>query len=238
MLKRLKKWVLRCVVASVFVGGLGIGGAIGSNIWITHEAKGRIYKLEAEAIPSRHTAIVLGARVMPDGTPSTALADRLNAALQLYRRKKVSRILVTGDNGQDHYNEVRAMFAWLHARGVPARHIFTDHAGFRTLDSMQRARKIFGVESAIVCTQEFHLARSIFLARDQGIDAIGAIADRRKYARRRADARREFAARTVAVADLYLLGRGPKHGGEKIPITGDASKSWDEAIASLARKPR
>jgi SanA protein len=236
MLNKMKKWFKRLAIASLFVAGLGIGGALASNAYIKYAASERIYAVDDAEMPRRHTAIVLGARVMPSGKPSTALADRLHTALELYQAGKVERILVTGDNGQAHYNEVRAMFAWLNERGVPAAHIFTDHAGFRTLDSMQRARTVFGVESAIICTQEFHLARSIFLARDQDIDAIGAIADRRTYAKRRADSRREFMARTVAVADLYILGRGPKHGGQKIPITGDASKSWDEAIAAIANQ--
>ena len=127
------------------------------------------------------------------------------------------------------------MFAWLHDRGVPAEHIFVDHAGFRTFDSMYRASEIFEVEDAIVCTQQFHLARSVFLAREHGIDAVGVAADRRVYAKRRADARREFIARAVAVGDVFLWGRRPKHVGEKIAIKGDAAKSWDAVIRKIVR---
>ena len=76
----------------------------------------------------------------------------------------------------------------------------------------------------------------IFLAKKHGIRAVGAIADRRVYAKRNQDARREFIARTVAVADVYLLGRKPRFGGDKIPIKGDASLSWDEAIVSVIKK--
>ncbi len=236
MLKKIKKWSRRFIVASVLVGVFGVTGAVGSNLYVSSQAREKMYELEDPNIPEMHTAIVLGARAMPDGTPSSALRDRLYAALDLYKRGKVKRILVTGDNAQDHYNEVLVMFRWLHKRGVPAKHIFADHAGLRTFDSMHRAKHVFEVKDAIICTQEFHLARSIFLAKKHGIRAVGAIADRRVYAKRNQDARREFIARTVAVADVYLIGRKPRFGGDKIPIKGDASLSWDEAIVSVIKK--
>ena len=122
------------------------------------------------------------------------------------------------------------MFAWLTARGVPRDRVYVDHAGLRTHDSMQRAARIFEVDSAVICTQRFHLPRSIYLARAAGIDAVGLVADRRVYARRRRDARREFAARVKAFLDIEILGTEPKHLGRRVPISGAASRSHDESM--------
>ena len=124
-------------------------------------------------------AIVPGARVFEDGTPSHALADRLHAALELYRAGRVQKILVSGDHGSGIYDEVNAMHAWLLDRGVSPEAIYLDHAGFRTLDTMFRASEVFKVRRAVICTQRFHLPRSVFLARAAGIDAVGLEADRR-----------------------------------------------------------
>jgi SanA protein len=223
------------LVVVAALGVLGMTGGVGANLWVTRAAEARIYASAAEA-PARPVAIVLGARVWSSGEPSHSLADRLQAALELYEAGKVEKILVTGDNGQDHYNEVQAMFTWLVARGVPGDRIYADHAGFRTLDSMERAAHIFGVREAVICTQEFHLARSIFLAREAGIDAVGLVSDKRVYAVRYKNAAREFVARSKAFADVYILNTQPRHMGEKIPIDGPASASWDEAMMRAAAR--
>ena len=114
--------------------------------------------------------------------------------------------------------------------GVPASRIYVDHAGLRTLDSMRRAENIFKIKEAIVCTQEFHLARSIYLAESYGIDAVGVIADQRVYAKRKANRQREFIARVVAFLDVNVLDRQPRHWGDEIPIDGPAVASHDKSI--------
>ena len=223
---KLTMWV--CALSTLGGGGVGVG-ALGVNAWMRASARGVMYG-EAVEVPARDVAIVLGARVMPSGRPSNALADRLTAALDLWMMGKVRVILVTGDHAAPEYNEVATMFSWLTERGVPRDRIFVDHAGLRTHDSMQRAVRVFEVESAIVCTQRFHLARSIYLARAAGIDAVGLVADRRVYARRRKDARREFAARVKAWLDIVVLDTQPHHLGPAIPITGPASATHDASI--------
>ena len=114
----------------------------------------------------------------------------------------------------------------LGAQGVPSEAIFMDHAGFRTLDTMQRAAAVFGVKDAIVVTQDFHLARSLYLAAAAGIDAVGLVADKRKYVYADHYARREFLARVNAFLDV-TLGRKAKILGDRIPITGDARLTHD-----------
>lgn len=228
-MRRYMRYVKLSVFGAVVLSLGALSSAAGANVYVTSKASGRIFRSAREA-PRRFVAIVLGARVMPNGQPSTALADRLHAALDLYERGRVERILVTGDHGTRGYNEVEAMYRWLRERDVPREHIFVDHAGFRTFDSMHRAARVFEVTEAIVCTQEFHLARSLFLAEDAGIDAVGLIADRRVYRARRVNRAREFAARAYAVLDVFLLGTEPRHLGDKIPITGSPRASFDHTI--------
>lgn len=198
---------------------LAIGGVAAANGWVLYSAADHEYDT-VEALPARSVAIVLGAGVYGDGTPSQALEDRLSMALDLYQAGKISRVLVSGDHGKRYYDEVNAMSRWLIERGVKPADVFRDHAGFRTFDSMVRARKIFQVEDAVICTQGFHQPRAIFLAREAGIDAVGAPADRRRYADRHVATVRESLARTLAVLDVYVLPTKPKHLGPPIPISG------------------
>jgi len=112
------------------------------------------------------------------------------------------------------------------ADGIPGRDIFTDHAGFDTWDSAQRARRVFDVSSAVVVTQGFHMARALFDARRAGLKATGFVADRRDYGRvmDRLELR-EALARVKAAGDV-VTGAGPKYLGPQIPIAGDGRRSW------------
>jgi SanA protein len=222
--------IRRIVRRSVLLAGVGaltvLASSAAINAWIVSSQDDRIYD-EAEEVPPRTAAIVLGASVRPDGDPSTSLADRLHAALALYRAGSIERILVSGDHGKRHYDEVGTMAAWLAERGVPRRHIFQDHAGFRTFDTMHRAARVFEVRDAVICTQAFHLPRSVFLAREAGIDAVGLRADRRIYAARRYNQGREFLARVRAFLDVHILPVEPRFLGEPIPIEGDGRVTWE-----------
>jgi SanA protein len=112
------------------------------------------------------------------------------------------------------------------ADGIPGRDIFTDHAGFDTWDSAQRARRVFDVSSAVVVTQGFHMARALFDARRAGLKATGFVADRRDYGRVMDKLElREALARVKTVGDV-VTGAGPKYLGPQIPITGDGRRSW------------
>jgi len=205
----------------VLAGALVVVGAVvvGTGEWVRSEAEPWVYG-RYRTVPERSVAIVPGASVRPGGVPSIMLQDRLEVARALYRRGRVRRILVSGDNRTRHYNETRAMKSWLVAHGVPADHVYADFAGFRTLDTMERAARVFQVRDAIVCTQAFHVYRSVFLARRAGIDAVGLVSDRRRYRRARRDQAREYLARSLAFADSYLLGREPRFLGPPIPIDG------------------
>lgn len=174
--------------------------ALGLNIHVLLHTRPHVYS--TVTVPSRTWAIVPGARVYADGTPSHSLEDRLHTALTLYQQGRVRKILVSGDHGRVDYDEVKVMRDWLVRHGVPAPDIEADHAGFRTLDTMVRADPVFGVKDAVICTQRFHTYRAVFLARSAGIDAVAVPADRRVYRAQAWNQLRESAARAVAVLDV------------------------------------
>ncbi|MER5642487.1 ElyC/SanA/YdcF family protein [Kitasatospora sp. NPDC002227] len=120
--------------------------------------------------PSAPVAVVFGAGLF-DGKPSPYLAGRLDAALELYRDRKVEAILVTGDNGRISYDEPDAMRDYLVAHGVPPVRVVRDYAGFDTWDSCTRARRIFGVDRAVLVSQDFHVRRALALCQAAGIDS-------------------------------------------------------------------
>lgn len=127
----------------------------------------------AATVSHHQVAIVLGAGLNRNGQVSLFLKDRLDAAITLYRLGKVDGLLMTGDNHVTSYDEPRAMRAYALAHGVPAGAITLDYAGFDTYDSCYRARHIFGVQSAEVVTQRYHLPRAVYLCRSVGIAADG-----------------------------------------------------------------
>ena len=181
-----------------------------------------------EEIENAEVAIILGALVFDDRLSPIA-ADRTDTAIELYNNQKVNKILVSGDHGKKDYDEVNTIKNYLLEKGIPSDDIFLDHAGFDTYDSMYRAQYIFGINSAIICTQKFHLGRALYIARELGIDAYGIPADKRLYGKEIYNNTRESFARVKAWFDIKLKSL-PKFLGEKIPITGDGQKSWDIKI--------
>ncbi len=124
-------------------------------------------------VPAERVAIVFGAGVLPNGSPTPMLADRVEAAVQLYQMGRVKKLLMTGDNSRTDYDEVSVMQRYASDRGVPAADITLDYAGFSTYESCYRAREIFGVTQAVVITQQFHLSRAVYTCRQLGVNAIG-----------------------------------------------------------------
>ncbi|MFE3829026.1 vancomycin high temperature exclusion protein [Streptomyces sp. NPDC059092] len=144
--------------------------ALAPASWTYAVADGRV-RTVADA-PARDVAMVFGAGLR-EGRPTPYLAHRLDAAAALYRAGKVKVVLVTGDNSRVEYDEPDAMRGYLVARGVPDRRIVSDYAGFDTWDSCVRAKKIFGVERALLVTQGFHVRRAVALCGTAGIEAYG-----------------------------------------------------------------
>lgn len=134
---------------------------------------GRQRVVDLADAPPRTVALVLGAGLRPDGSPSTYLSRRLDAAVDLYGRGVVRGVLVSGDSSSVGYDEPTAMKDYLVRQGVPADVVLQDFAGLDTHDSAVRAHTVFGVRDAIVVTQDYHLPRAVFSARAAGIDAVG-----------------------------------------------------------------
>jgi SanA protein len=131
--------------------------------------------------PARRVAIVFGAGLRYDGTPTAILRDRVETAVDLYFSGKVEKILMSGDNRFDYYNEPESMRQYALSLGVPPQAIALDYAGRRTYDTCYRAKAIFGVESALLVSQGFHLPRALFLCNTLGLDAAGVESNQRRY---------------------------------------------------------
>ena len=134
----------------------------------------------------------------------------MNAAAALFHAGKVRRLLVSGDNDRTNYDEPTWMRDALIARGVPRDAITLDYAGFRTLDSMARARAVFDLKRLTIVTDDFHQARSVFLATAQGLDAVGFTSERVPWQWSRKTRLREIFSRARACADVYVLHTKPK----------------------------
>lgn len=141
-------------------------------------AGSRLY--QPESVPSHRVAIVFGAGLWRDGSPSAVLRDRVSTAAQLYFSGKTEKLLMSGDNSFG-YNEPAAMQDYAQSLGVPAQDIVLDFAGRRTYDTCYRARHIFQVEAAILVTQAFHLPRALYICNKIGLPAVGVPADLREY---------------------------------------------------------
>jgi SanA protein len=167
--------------------------------------------------PCRPVAIVFGAGYSAQGL-SPVLADRVRTAVDLYRSHRVKKLLMTGDNSRRDYNEPEAMRQFAVALGVPERDIVLDYAGFRTYDSLFRARDIFGVRQALLVTQSYHLPRALYTAHRLGIDAEGVAAERRRYAEQSSLDRREVLAVFNAWLQTNITHPHPHFLGRREPI--------------------
>ncbi len=193
---------------------------LATNLVVTRSAGPHIAD-SLESAPNAKAAIVLGARVYADGTPSPMLADRLQVGVDLYKAGKVQKLLLSGDHGQTTYDEVNVMLQYCLDRGVPDADVFTDHAGFDTYDTLYRARDVFGVTDCLVVTQGFHLTRAVYIARTLGLEATGVSADLRSYPGEWRNSVREWPARVKALFQLHVTHPKPKYLGPEIPINGD-----------------
>jgi len=171
-----------------------------------------------ENVPTRRVAIVFGAQVRRNGTPSVVLRDRIETAVALYKNGKVEKLLMSGDNRFADYNEPESMRQYALTLGVPDADIVLDYAGRRTYDTCYRAKEIFGVSSAILVTQGFHMPRALFLCKTFGIDAVGVTSENYYYLKRLRLYwnMRELLASVQSVLDVYLF--------KPLPILGEPER--------------
>jgi len=224
-----KKRVVLIILLAIL--GLAVAGVV-SVIVIQNAMIGSTtpYIRSLDELKPADAVMVLGAKVYDDETPSPILQDRLNYGYAVYEKGLAPKIIVSGDHGRVDYNEVKAMKQYLMNKGVPEEDIFMDHAGFSTYDSMYRARDIFCVKSLIICTQEYHTYRSLYIASRLGLEAQGYPAPD-IMAKKAYNNLRESLARVKAVLDVEILHREPKYLGEAIPISGSGLLTDDEWLA-------
>jgi len=205
--KRIWIWSLAIILFAFIVSGTIL-------MYVNSFSK---YYVTVKTAPKVETILVLGAGVV-NGKPSLALSDRLDNAVELYKASKSKRILVSGDNGTTYYDEVTAMKNYLVKKDVKKGAIFGDYAGFNTYDSMYRAKEIFGIKTMIIATNEFHMQRSLYIARRLGIEAYGypTIDKIKIYDVWGTLLEREFLAKYKAFLDVEILHRTPKFLGPKV----------------------
>ena len=176
MLKRMLKVVWRFFLA---LAALGVLAMVLPRMATSLYSMNRIY--ENEEAPASRLAIVFGAGLRRDGSPTAVLRDRVETAAALYFSGKVEKILMSGDNSYEYYNEPGSMKEYALSLGIPETAIVMDFAGRRTYDTCYRAKAIFGVEEALLVTQGFHLPRALFLCNALGIDSYGIEAKNNSY---------------------------------------------------------
>ncbi|WP_413528398.1 outer membrane permeability protein SanA [Rahnella inusitata] len=209
MIKRIIAGVIGIVVLMLAV-------AIGLDRWISLRTQPYIYD-EVQSLPHRQVGVVLGtSKYYRTGVINQYYLYRIQGAINAYNSGKVKYLLLSGDNAQQSYNEPSTMRRDLIAAGIPSSDIVLDYAGFRTLDSIVRTRKVFDTNDFIIITQRFHCERALFIALHMGIQAqCFAVPSPKNMLSVRS---REIFARLGALTDLYLLKREPRFLGPLIPI--------------------
>ena len=215
-MKKFAKILLACLCLLL----ASVAALLGYSEWTVSDARHYTYD-DVDAVPYNRVALVLGtSKYLIGGSPNHYFKYRIKAAAELYNNGKVDYILVSGDNATVQYNEPRQMRRALIQAGIPASAIYSDYAGFRTLDSIVRAKEVFGQARFTVVSQAFHNERAIFIARHFGIEAVGFNAlDPSAYQGIKTRVREVFA-RLMGLLDLYVLDKGPKFLGEPIVIGG------------------
>ncbi|MFA5528790.1 MAG: ElyC/SanA/YdcF family protein [Peptostreptococcales bacterium] len=198
--------------------------------WVNAYVKGisedKILPLEDALSLDADCILVLGAGVWEGGRPSPMLEDRLLQGIELYNKGASNRLLMSGDHGRKEYDEVNVMKQFAIDRGIASEHIFMDHAGFSTYESMYRARDVFQVNKIIIVTQRYHLYRSLYIADKLGLKAYGVASDLRQY---KGQDYRELREKIARVKDflIVLIQPRPTYLGDSIPVSGDGNLTND-----------
>lgn len=205
-LLKLFKWSFILMVVSVL-------SVVAINYSMLQKAEAISYN-DTKKIPERDVALVLGCSFKTArGNVNMFFQSRMKAVAALYKAGKIKHILVSGDNGRKEYDESTDMKNYLVNLGIKEKDITLDFAGFRTLDSVVRAKEIFGVEKLTVVSQAYHTPRALFLCESNGIDAIAFNAKRVEPSTKAEW--RETLARVKAYIDVYVLNKKPKFLGKK-----------------------
>ncbi len=187
--------------------------------------------------PKAEVGLVLGAGLQADGSPSPVLAARVIAGVELYKARTVRKLVMSGDNSRALYDEVSAMKALAVTNGVPADDVLLDYAGFRTLDSCVRIRKVFGQTTVVVVSQRFHLSRARYLCAQAGVTTWTKEADDPRSTREIWKSQvRELLARWAAVIDTQVTHQQPKFLGDPIDIDHPPTDALVQPLNPVLKK--
>lgn len=207
---------------------LGIISVLWINGRVKTMAKQRLLTMEqSQQLKDVDCIIVLGCQVRDDGSLSSMLQDRLQRSVELYAAGVAPKLLMSGDHGQEGYNEVGAMKQYAVDNGVPSENVFMDHAGFSTYETIYRAKEVFKARKVVIVTQEYHLYRALYIAEQLGLEGDGVAADLHSYGGQFNRDIREVLARCKDFA-MCIFKPEPTCLGEAIPVSGDGNKTNDK----------
>lgn len=173
---------------------------------------------DIKALPNNKVGVILGtSRYTSNNKPNLFFYNRIDAAIKLFKKKKIKFIIVSGDNSIKSYNEPRQMYNVLVKRGIPKDKIFLDYAGFRTLDSVVRTHKVFNQKKFTIISQKFHNQRALYIAKNKNIEAVAYNAESTGFAGTKVRLREIFA-RVKMFYDLYIINAQPKFLGDIIEV--------------------
>ncbi|MEO7098203.1 MAG: ElyC/SanA/YdcF family protein [Luteolibacter sp.] len=213
----LRRWSRRMVRVLLVVGLLAAGVVAYANFTAIWASRGRLFD-EAADVPKTKVGLVFGTTDRVSGFENPYFRYRIDAAVRIWKTGKLETIIVSGDNSTRYYNEPGKMKLALIARGIPEKRIVCDYAGLRTLDSVVRAKEIFGVDSVLFISQRFQNQRAVYIARAHGIQAYGFNAQDVETQAGLKTKIREVGARVLMWLDVNFLGTRPLHLGEKIAL--------------------
>ena len=206
---------------------LSIVGILTVNFYVVLSTKSRIISIdEAKDLTDVDCILVLGAGVYGN-KPRPMLEDRILTGIELYNNGVAKKIIMSGDHGQEDYDEVNVMKSYAIDEGINSSDIFMDHAGFSTYDSIYRLKEIFEVDKVVIVTQEYHLYRALYIAKDLGIEAYGVSSNLRDYPGQLKREVREILARDKDLVKVIFKPQST-YVGEVIPVTGDGNITNDK----------
>ena len=209
-----KKIILTIIILLL----IGISSILVPNFIINQTTTEKLFS-EVSDIPENKVGLLLGtSKYLQNGNINLYYQYRLEATVSLYQNGKIDYILISGDNGQKNYNEPETFKDDLIKSGIPADKIYLDYAGFRTLDSIVRAKEIFGQNKITIISQKFHNERAIYISENKDIEAVGFNAKDVTFRYGLKIQIRELLARTKMMIDLYVINEQPKFLGDKIQI--------------------
>lgn len=210
---------------ALYLAITGLVVIISINYYVTSSTKTKIY-YSAKKFPKNDVGIIFGAGINGD-QPSKYLKDRLDAGILLWKTKRINKILLSGDNGREEYDELTVMKNYCYSHGVDTTKIFIDYAGFDTYSTMYRAKHIFKIKRATLISQKYHLNRAIYIGNKLGIKSVGFSANKGEYLGYNYVQFREWLSRSKSFYDV-LRNREPHFLGGEININGMSNYSKDD----------